>query len=160
MRSEHRVVKSFTFSLLNTLASYQDGKSYLQLKTDLMETLVDQLCSQSHLNALATLPQVQIPSRDASQDEHQSAIDECHSHTTLISVLFKFSQNRKSHEKLMRKTTELTHWLLLYVHMVCSLFTSGKHPLNPARNLPGGNMTLTTVPLAVMHTLENALGLL
>ena len=59
MRCEQRLVKSFTFSLLNSLASYQDGKKYLLQKTDLLEMLIAQLCSQSHLNSLATLPSVQ-----------------------------------------------------------------------------------------------------
>ena len=66
LRSENRLIKSFTFSLLNTLASYQDGKKYLLQKTDLIEQLSDQLCSQSHLNCVATLPQVQIPSSESA----------------------------------------------------------------------------------------------
>ena len=87
------------------------------------------------------------------------AVNESHSHRTLLSVLFKFSQMRKSHDKLM-KSSELTSWVLTYLHMVCGLFTGHKHALNPARHLPGGQMSLDTVPLAVSFTLENAIGLL
>ena len=58
------------------------------------------------------------------------------------------------------KSSELTSWVLTYLHMVCGLFTGHKHALNPARNLPGGQMNLDTVPLAVSFTLENAIGLL
>ena len=58
------------------------------------------------------------------------------------------------------KSSELTNWVLTYLHLVCGLFSSQKHALNPARNLPGGNMSMEDVPLAVSHTLENAIGLL
>ena len=131
--------------------------------------LVGQLCSQSHLNAIATLPNVQIPSRDDQSavngqaptmvDDHQSAINECHSHRTLLSLLFKFSQHKKSYDKLT-KSSEVVHWVLNYLHLLSGLFTKQKHMMNPARNLPAGSMSLDSVPLAVSHTLENALGLL
>ena len=58
------------------------------------------------------------------------------------------------------KSPELVNWILTYLHLVCGLFTKQKHPLNPARNLPGGKLSLDTVTLAVSHTLENAIGLL
>lgn len=90
---------------------------------------------------------------------HEAAINESHSHRTLLSVLFKFSQCRRSHEKLM-KSTDLVSWVLTYLNLVNGLFTHNKHPLNPARNLPGGVLSLDTVPIAVSHTLENTLGLL
>mmetsp|Transcript_19723 Transcript_19723/g.26676 ORF Transcript_19723/g.26676 Transcript_19723/m.26676 type:complete len:121 (-) Transcript_19723:37-399(-) len=119
---------------------------------------------QSHLNALATLPSVKSQRQNQVEapetaDEHQAALNESHSHRTLLSVLFKFSQCRKSHDKLM-KSAELVSWVLTYMHLVCGLFTRNKHPMNPARNLPGGVLSLDGVPLAVSHTFENALGLL
>ena len=86
-------------------------------------------------------------------------MNESHSHRTLLSVLFKFSQCRKSHDKLM-KSAELVSWVLTYINLISGLFTRNKHPLNPARNLPGGVLSLDAVPLAVSHTLENAFGLL
>ena len=58
------------------------------------------------------------------------------------------------------KSSELVNWVLTYLHRVSGLFTGHKHALNPARNLPGGNMSLDSVTLAVSHTLENAIGLL
>ena len=129
--------------------------------------LIGQLCSQSHLNAIATLPNVVKSHSTSSEssssfsqvDEHDTAINECHSHRTLLSVLFKFSQCRRSHDKLMR-SSELVSWVLTYLHLVGGLFSKSKHPLNPSRSLPGGNMSLDCVPLAVSHTLENAIGLL
>ena len=48
----------------------------------------------------------------------------------------------------------------MYINLVCGLFTGQKHAMNPARNLPGGKMSLDTVTLAVSYTLENAVGLL
>lgn len=48
----------------------------------------------------------------------------------------------------------------MYLHLVSGLFTGHKHFLNPARNLPGGKMSLDFVTLAVSHSLENAIGLL
>ena len=58
------------------------------------------------------------------------------------------------------KSAELVSWILMYLNLVCGLFTRNKHPMNPSRNLPGGILSLDAVPLAVSHTLENALGLL
>ena len=43
LRTEVRQVKSFTFSLLNTLATFQDGKKYLLAKADLIELIVSAL---------------------------------------------------------------------------------------------------------------------
>ena len=61
LRSEVRQIKSFTFSLLNTLATFQDGKKYLLAKTDLIELIVSSLTAQTHANALNTLPLDEMP---------------------------------------------------------------------------------------------------
>ena len=58
------------------------------------------------------------------------------------------------------KSAELVSWILTYLHLVCCLFKRNKHPMNPSKNLPDGSLSLDAVPLAVSHTLENALGLL
>lgn len=58
------------------------------------------------------------------------------------------------------KSSEIIRWLLMYLNLVSGLFTGQKHFLNPARNLPGGKMSLDFVTLAVSHSLENAIGLL
>ena len=61
LRSENRQVKSFTFSLLNTLSTFQDGKKYLLAKPDLIEMVVSSLTAQTHANALTTLPLAEMP---------------------------------------------------------------------------------------------------
>ena len=43
LRSDVRQIRSFTFSLLNTLATFQDGKKYLVAKADLIEVIISSL---------------------------------------------------------------------------------------------------------------------
>ena len=43
LRSSVRQIRSFTFSLLNTLATFQDGKKYLVGKADLIEVIISSL---------------------------------------------------------------------------------------------------------------------
>ena len=84
-----------------------------------------------------------------SQDDKQAAINESHIHRTLLSLLFKLSQSRRSHEKLMR-SNDLANWVLIYLHMVSELFDpSSKKFIN-----------VESTPISVVHVLENSLGLL
>ena len=150
VRSQERQVRSFTFSLLNTLATFQDGKKYLLQKQDLIECTVSALTNQSHINALTTLPLEELPtSIFGANDTRQESLNECHIHRTLISLLFKLSQAKRSHDKITR-SKELTDWILTYLGMVTSLF-------DPASNR---YLKLSQTPLSVTHVLENSLGLL
>ena len=88
-------------------------------------------------------------SNEAMQDDRQDAINESHIHRTLLSLLFKLSQSRRSHDKLMR-SNDLANWVLIYLHMVSELFDpSSKKYVN-----------LDVTPISIVHVLENSLGLL
>ena len=56
------------------------------------------------------------------------------------------------------KSSDLVNWVLMYLHLVCGLFSKGTKNAN--KKLSPGQMSLDSVPLAVSHTLENAIGLL
>ena len=112
--------------------------------------MVSALTAQSHVNALTTLPFEELPSSTFGvHDSRQESLNECHIHRTLISLLFKLSQARKSHDKMMR-SKEMTDWILIYLSMITELFDP-----NSSRY-----MKIDKTPLSVTHVLENSLGLL
>jgi hypothetical protein len=55
LRMHDRLIRNYLFGLLNTMASFKNGKKYLLCKSDLIDQLINLLISQSHENAVKTL---------------------------------------------------------------------------------------------------------